>query len=313
MVAHLAWFVLFHGWMHRKFGTPLALISALLFGVGTPLIKLRFSGVDPLLLAGLISIGSSVGVALLTRVSWDPAKLLEPRNRHYFGGSVTTGGIAAPFLLMWGIAHAPGSTASLLLNLEAALTALIAWGVFRDRLGNRVVFGLVLVTIGGVIISTSKSSGGVHFTASLAVAMSCVCWAVDNNCTARLRDVISAQFTFWKGILSGGVLLGVFAFMRAAPLPDHRTIVEAFLLGTCCHGIALLAFVIAMKQLGASQTTAYFAIAPFVGASMAVLLLGEPVSARLLLSAALMAVGVIALLTARDVNQRPLGSESLTA
>jgi drug/metabolite transporter (DMT)-like permease len=276
----------------------LALLSALLFGVGTPLIKLRFSGIDPLLLAGLISIGSGFGVALLTRVSWNPERLLDGANRLFFGGSVTTGGIIAPFLLVWGIEHSSGSTASLLLNLEAVLTALIAWGVFRDQLGTRIIVGLVFVTVGGMVISTSANACGSQFIGSLAVSASCLCWAVDNNCTARLCNVSSAQFTLWKGLISGVVLLGTFAALRATPLPASRTIAEALLLGSCCHGFALLSFVLAIQRLGAGQTTAYFALAPFVGATVAVLVLGEPVSARLIVAAGLMACGVIALMTA---------------
>lgn len=284
--------------MNRQLGIALALLSAVLFGIATPLIKLRFSALDPLLLAGMLSIGSGAGVALLLRISWNPDRLLHGRNRLFFAGSVATGGIAAPFLLVWGIEHSLGSTASLLLNFEAALTALIAWGVFRDRISGRIVFGLVLVTLGGMVISTTANSGSDPFGGSLAVAASCLCWAIDNNFTARLQNIRSAQFTLWKGLISGVVLLGAFAALRATPLPGSQTIAEALLLGICCNGLALLAFVVALKQLGAGQTTAYFGIAPFVGAIMAVLVLGEPVSTRLVVAAALMASGVIALMTA---------------
>ncbi len=281
----------------RLRGTWLALAAALLFGAGTPLIKSRFAAVDPLVLASLISFGSGTGVAVLTRISWNPARLFARGNRALFAGSILTGGVAAPFLLVWGVEHSPGSAAALLLNLEAVFTALIAWVFFREATGIRVMAGLALVTAGGAAIvanGAGEAAGSSNLLACLAVAGSCLGWAIDNNCTVRLRDISSAQFTLWKGLIAGSVLAVVAAVSRAA-VPAFNVMAEAFLLGTCCHGLALLCFVKALQILGAGRATAYFSTAPFVGAAMSALLLGEPFSARLALAAGLMAAGVGAL------------------
>ena len=277
-------------------GALYALLAAVLFGVGTPLIKLRFSAVDPILLAALINLGAALGVAVMTRIPWRLGNLTLPVNRLPFAGSIVCGGVVAPALLVWGIAHTPGSAAALLLNLEAAFTALIAWFFFRESIGPRFVIGLVLVTLGGVLVSFNAGSGPGRFLAGLAIATSCLCWAIDNNCTARLREVTPAQFSLWKGLIATGALCAI-SVGRGTPLAGWNTMGEAVLLGACCHGLALLVFVMALQRLGAGRTAAYFAAAPFVGAAASVVLLGESVTLALLLAAVLMAAGVTALLT----------------
>lgn len=279
-----------------RHGAAFALLAALLFGTGTPLIKLRFSGADPLLLSALLNLGAALGVAAWTRIPWRLGALTRRGNRLPFAGSIICGGALAPILLVWGIALTPGSSAALLLNLEAGFTALLAWAFFGERLGPRVVAGLCLVTAGGVLVSSGAEGGPGHASAALAIAASCLCWALDNNFTARLRDVPPAQFALWKGLFAAGALF-VLCAGRGTPWPEAPTVGEAILLGACCHGLALLVFVMAIQRLGAGRTAAYFATAPFVGAALSVALLGDPITARLLFSAILMAGGVAALLT----------------
>lgn len=277
-------------------GALLALLAAVLFGIGTPLVKLRFGPVDPLLLGALINLGAALGVALLTRIPWRLGHLFAGANRAYFAGSLLCGGVIAPVLLVWGIAHAPGSAAALLLNLEAAFTALIAWLFFRERIGGRFIAGLGLVTLGGVIVSLNEGAGPSHALAGLAIAGSCLCWAIDNNCTARLRDVTPAQFSLWKGLIAAGALFALCAARNVWAI-RWATAGEAVLLGACCHGLALLVFVMALQRLGAGRTAAFFATAPFVGAAASVALLGDPVTPQLLAAAGLMAAGVASLMT----------------
>lgn len=282
--------------MTRRRGTLCALLAALLFGAGMPLIKLGFSAFDPLLLSAFLNLGAALGVAIVARIPWRFGRLSAPINRLPFAGSLLFGGFLAPVLLVWGIAHAPGSAAALLLNLEAAFTALIAWIFFRETVGPRFVLGLCLVTVGSIVVSANGESGQGHALAGLAVAASCLCWAIDNNCTARLREVAPAQFSLWKGLIAGSILLALCA-ATGIPMPGGRALGEALLLGAFCSGLPLLAFVSAIQCLGAGRATAFFAAAPFVGASLSVALLGDPVTPQLLIAAVLMALGVAALIT----------------
>jgi drug/metabolite transporter (DMT)-like permease len=282
---------------HRQ-GALLALLAALLFGAGTPLIKLLFGAADPILFGALISLGSALGVAAVMRVRWHIGPLVTRENRLPFAGSTVIGGALAPVLLVWGISHAPGSAAALLLNLEAPFTILIAWLFFREKVGVRFLAGLGLVTLGGVVVSLHEGSGQGRVLAGLAVAGACLCWAIDNNCTACLKDVVPAQFAIFKGLLAA-LLLFPFGLARAGSDLGWNLTGEALLVGACSNGIALLVFVMAIQRLGAGRTAAYFATAPFVGAAASVAVLGEPVTPHLLAAAGLMAVGVAVLLSER--------------
>jgi drug/metabolite transporter (DMT)-like permease len=282
--------------MTRRRGICCALIAAVLFGAGMPLIKLGFSAFDPLLLSAFLNLGAALGVALVTRIPWGLGALTTRCNRLPFAGSAVCGGVLAPVLLVWGIAHTPGSAAALLLNLEAPFTTLIAWFFFREKIGLRFVLGLGMVTTGGVLVSINGGSGPGQAVAGLAIAASCLCWAIDNNCTARLKEVRPAQFSLWKGVISGLFLLVLCGGLRI-PLPGTPALGKALLLGAFCSGLPLIAFVSAIQCLGAGRAIAFFASAPFVGAALSVALLGDPVTPRLLLAAVLMVLGVAALLT----------------
>lgn len=284
--------------MIRYQGILLALLAAMLFGVGTPLVKLWFGGVDPILLAALISFGSGVSVApVAPRACVKFAPLLRRENRWWFASSLLLGGIAAPFFIVWGIEHASGTTAALLLNLEAAFTSLIAWHFAKEHVSRRMVLGIAALTAGGVLLSGHEVGGAEYRPlADLAIAATCLCWAIDNNCTARLKNVQPVQFTFWKGVTSGMVLLAV-ALARRTPMMEFPLAAKAIALGSCCYGWALLTFVMAIQRMGAGRTSAFFATAPFIGAVLSLVLLHEPVSLPLVAAAVLMGGGVLALLT----------------
>lgn len=282
------------GAMNHQRGFYFAVSAALLFGLGAPLIKLWFGAVDPILLAALISLGSGIGVGILTRASWNPAPFFTRENIGFFLAVLASGGVAAPFLLVWGTSHGSASTASLLLNLEAVFTTLVACLFFRDRISVRMILGLILVTGGGIAVSghsTHPDGHGNSVLAGFAIAGTCLAWAFDNNCMIRLRGVSPGQITLWKGLLAGLILLAA-ALASGTPLPGFPVMGFAFLLGTGCFGLALLLFVHALKNSGAGRASAYFATAPFIGATASIVLLDDPMSPRLIFSALLMAAGL---------------------
>ncbi len=277
-------------------GAPMALASAALFGMSTPLAKLLLgAGVDPWLLAGLLYLGSGagLGVALLVRAGLGVRPAEAPLARGDLGWMalvVLAGGVAGPVLLMVGLARTPASTAALLLNLEALATMAIAWLAFRENVDRRLLIGAGAILAGAVILSWRGGPGGFGLGA-LAVVGACIAWGIDNNLTRKLSSADPALIAAIKGVAAGTANVGL-ALARGARPPAPATIAEAALVGFFGYGVSLILFVLALRHLGTARTSAYFSTAPFLGAATSVLLFHDPVSAALIVAASLMAVGV---------------------
>lgn len=288
-------------------GPLLALCSAALFGASTPCAKLFLgAGVNPWLLAGLLYLGSGLGLAVvyvlgrLRPHQWSEAPLRRadlPRLMLV----ILAGGVVGPVLLMYGLARVPAASAALLLNLEAIATLLLAWVVFREHVDRRLLFGAACIVAGALLLSWQHGSlriGG----GALAVALACLAWGIDNNLTRKLSGADPVQIAMLKGLVAGSVNLGI-ALLRGAALPGGIGLGAAALVGLLGYGASLVLFVLALRYLGAARTGAYFSTAPFIGAGLAVLVLAEPVNAQLIGAGLLMAVGVYLHLTERHEHE----------
>jgi drug/metabolite transporter (DMT)-like permease len=282
-----------------------ALAAAVLFGASTPLAKALVSAVSPILLAGLLYLGSGIGLWIV-RIARDrrfTAAHLARSEWPWFLGAILAGGIAGPILLMYGLTRASAADASLLLNLEAVLTAVLAWIIFRENAGRRVVLGMALIVSGGVVLSW-PGAGAAHtgLPGALAVAGACLCWAIDNNLTRKVSASDPVFIAGSKGLVAGVSNL-VLALFFGASLPSGLLTVETMAVGFAGYGVSLALFVLALRGLGAARTGAYFSTAPFIGAALAIVALREPVAAAFWSAAALMAIGVWLHLTERHEHE----------
>ncbi len=273
-----------------------ALAAAALFGLSTPLAKLLLGSMAPVLLAGLLYVGSGIGLSLwlllrrLRRRAPSEAPLARA-DLPWLGGAVVVGGIFGPILLMLGLALTPASTASLLLNLESVLTAGIAWVMFRENVDRRVFIGMLAIIAGSVLLSWHGETTGKLPWGSLAIAGACLCWAIDNNLTRHVSAGDPVQIAAIKGGVAGAITLAL-ALTMGNPLPATLPLLATGLLGFAGYGVSLVLFVLALRGLGAARTGAYFSTAPFVGALISLLLFGEHPSLAFWLAGALMALGV---------------------
>ena len=279
-------------------GVTAALGSAVLFGAGTPLAKLLLDSVSPWLLAGLLYLGSGLGLALYRRARQLKAPRLSSSEKGWMLAAVVCGGYLAPVLLMWGLSRLPASHTALLLNAEAVLTTLLAWALFKENLGTRIVLGMAAIVLGAVILAWPSAglapvatvSAGALWPA-LAVLGACALWALDNNFTRKVALAEASWVACVKGSVAGTTNL-LLAFALGASWPAWPLAVAAMGVGLLAYGVSLTLFVVGLRHLGASRSGAYFSVAPFVGAVMAVLLLAEPVSWPLAAAATFMALGV---------------------
>lgn len=281
----------------RRSGVIAALAAALLFGAGTPLAKLLLHTVSPWLLAGLLYLGSGLGLALYRRLSHAPSVSLTQSDRGWFAAAVLAGGVVAPILLMVGLTRMPATNASLLLNAEGVLTTLLAWFAFRENFDRRIALGMLALLAGALVLSWP---GQAHFAGlwpTLAVLGACLAWGIDNNLTRKVALTDATWIASMKGLVAGPVNL-LLAFALGAHLPSWPGIVGAMAVGLFAYGVSLVLFIVGLRHLGTARTGAYFSIAPFFGAALA-LLMGEPVTAPLLIAAALMLIGLVLHLTER--------------
>ncbi len=277
-----------------------ALASAFLFGAGTPLAKNLLGQVSPWLLAGLLYAGSGLGLLVYRTSKNLPRPQLSRVESLWLLAAVVCGGGAAPVLLMFGLSGIAASHASLLLNAEAVLTTLLAWALFKEHLGRRIVLGMALIVAGALLLGWPSGglseglSGGATLAElwpAAAIVLACAFWALDNNLTRKVAHVDASWIACVKGLSAGlGNLL--LAFLLGATWPSVPSMFAAMTVGFLAYGVSLALFVVALRHLGASRAGAYFSTAPFVGAVISVVFYAEPVTWQLGLASALMGWGV---------------------
>ncbi|MDW5442020.1 DMT family transporter [Polaromonas sp. SM01] len=284
--------------MSIRSATP-ALAAALLFGASTPLAKLLVGEVAPLLLAGLLYLGSGLGLCLLLafrhlrREKGEHASeaLRIPRaEMPWLLGAIVFGGVLGPALLMLGLTQTSGASASLLLNVEGVLTALIAWWVFKENADRSIVLGMVVIVLGGLLLSWAP--GGAAFSSgALLIFGACLCWAIDNNLTRKVSTHDAMLVAGLKGLLAG-VSNTALALLSGASLPSLTTLGASLVVGFFGYGLSLMLFVLALRTLGTARTGAYFSVAPLFGVAISLVLWPDLPGPLFWMAAALMALGV---------------------
>lgn len=283
------------GHSHLWPGVPLALGSAVLFGASAPLSKLLLGTVDPWLLAGILYLGAGLGLGLfhLGRGMVGLPTVEAPLTRRdlpWLAAVVAFGGVLGPLLLMFGLSLTTASTGSLLLNLEGLATMAIAWLVFRENVDRRLLLGALAILAGAVLLTWNGQSVQVDLGAVL-IAGACLAWGIDNNLTRKLSAADPVQIAMIKGLVAGAVNLGL-ALANGAALPSAGFVLAGGVVGLFGIGLSLMMFMLGLRHLGTARTGAYYSLAPFIGAALALLLVNEPLTPALIAAGLLMGFGL---------------------
>jgi drug/metabolite transporter (DMT)-like permease len=280
----------------------LALVSAVLFGASTPASKVLLRELTPLQLTGLLYLGAALGVA--------PVVWLERRrglraaagraNARRLAGAVLFGGVLGPVLMLLGLRRSEAGSVALLLNLEMVATAVLGVAFFREHMGRLGWAGIAGVVAAGAILA--GAGGWPGLVAALLVAAACVCWGLDNHWTALVDGITPAASTLVKGLGAGATALaiGVLVAPLAAPPAVGAAAVAT---GALCYGASIALYIAAAQQLGATRAQSVFASAPFAGAALAFLLLGEPFGWQHAAATPLLALSLVALLRSRHAHR----------
>ena len=285
-------------------GVAFGVAAAILFGLSSPLAKLLLKESDPLLLAALLYLGAGAGLfafeLLLSRFSTTrPLRQETPIRREDLAllfGILLTGGILGPILLLAGLQRLSAVVGSLLLNLEAPFTILLAVGLFRKHLGRREIGAILLIVIGVGFLNYHPGEIRTDWLGVAAIAAACLSWAIDNNLTQRLslRDPIAIVRA---KTLGAGIFTLVLALGLGRRLPNPGILGSALALGFMSYGVSVVLDLYALRMLGAAREAAFFATAPFIGAVAAVPLLGEQWTTTAMVSSVIIATGVLLLLS----------------
>lgn len=271
-----------------------AVLAAALYALNAPLSKLLLETVPATMMAALLYLGAGLGMFLvrLAQRARRSARTEAPLTRAelpYTIGMIVLD-IAAPVLLMAGLTMTTAANASLLNNFEIVATSLIALWVFHERVSRRLWLAIALVTLSSVILSVEDLTSFSFSFGSLLVLLACVCWGFENNCTRMLSAKDPQQIVVIKGFGSGlGSLVIALALGESIPDPTH--ILAALLLGFVAYGLSILFYIYAQRDLGAAKTSAYYALAPFIGAALSLAIFREPPSITFLLALVIMLGG----------------------
>lgn len=282
-------------------GVAAALGAALLFGSGTPLAKILLRECGPWMLAGLFYLSSGVGLTLWRRVTKAAPVTLKRSEAGWLAGAILSGGILGPVLLMFGLTGMPASGASLLLNAEGVFTALLAWFVFKENFDRRIALGMAAIAGGAILLSWP---GEAHFAGvwpALAILGACLSWGIDNNLTRKVSLSDATWIASVKGLAAGSVNI-ILAFAVGDAFPGPSSAALAGVVGLLSYGVSLALFVVGLRYLGTARTGAYFSVAPFFGALLAVAM-GESVTGGLVAAGLLMGIGVWLHLTESHVHE----------
>ncbi len=282
----------------KRAATLFALLAAALYAINIPLSKGLMQYVAPTMLAALLYLGAGLGLLLYSLLCRAAGRnvIQAPLTKAELPYTIAMVAldIAAPILLMLGIARTASANVSLLNNLEIVATSLIALLFFRETISRRLWIAIGLVTLASVLLGL-EGAGSFSFSAgSLYVLGACVCWGMENNCTKRISNKSSVEIVTIKGCCSGLGSL-VIALLLGERLPAFRWIIAALALGFVAYGLSINFYILAQKELGAAKTSAYYSVAPFLGVAFSMLLLGERPDARFYVALAVMAAATLLL------------------
>lgn len=273
-------------------GGLLALLAAVLFGISTPLVQRFGAGVGAFTTAALLYAGAVAVGALSRRHVALEARVVRPDLARLLA-MAAFGAVIGPVALAWGLQRTSGTSASLMLTLEALFTAVLAWRLYRESMGGRVWTALLLLLAGGIVLILDQGrSGAAQLWGLIAVALATAAWGVDNTLSRALAERDPGQVVLLKALL-GSAATAALAFVRGEPLPSPAAAIALLAVGAIGYGLSLRFYLLAQRAFGAARTGSVFAFAPFIGAALAVALGDRAFSGMLLLGSLLMLAGVL--------------------
>lgn len=272
-----------------------ALSAAVFYAVNVPFSKQLLNHVGPTAMAALLYLGAGLGIGIFSLLMQKDRKTKTvasgKSDRHLILGMIVLD-IFAPIFLMLGLTYGTSSDASLLGNFEIVATTVIAMFVFKESVSKRLWGAIFLITISSILLSFEGAQSFKLSYGSLFVLLATICWGLENNCTRNIRSKDTYEIVILKGIFSGAGSMMI-ALARGEGIPELKYIAMALLLGFVAYGLSIFLYVRAQNIIGAAKTSAYYAVAPFIGSFLSFVFLQEQLTQRYLLALLIMIAGTV--------------------
>ena len=280
--------------INLKHGIMLAILAAALYAINSPFSKVLLNYMPSTLIAGFLYVGAGLGMGIIALIRKASGKsVLEAKltkTELPFTIAMILLDIAAPICLLLGLSMTTAANASLLNNFEIVATALIALFIFKEQISPRLWLGILFVTASCMLLSFEDITSLQFSTGSVFVLLACICWGIENNCTRKISSKDPLQIVLLKGIFSGcgSIIIGLLIGER---ISDLWCIPCVLLLGFVAYGLSIYAYVYAQRILGASRTSAYYSVAPFIGVMLSLIIFREIPGYIFIIALLLMVIG----------------------
>lgn len=278
----------------QSIATFFAILAAALYAINAPFSKLLLRTISPTMMAALLYLGAGIGLIIIGFIqkkigSQRKERSLTKKELPYTIGMVVLD-IAAPIFLMIGLSMTTAANASLLNNFEIVATGVIALFIFKESISKRLWFAIVLVTISSILLSIEDVSSFSFSYGSIFVLLACICWGFENNCTRMISAKDPLQIVVIKGFFSGFGSL-IIAFLLGETTTNIGYILATLLLGFVAYGLSIFFYIHAQRELGAAKTSAYYAVAPFIGVALSLAIFRELPSVSFVVALVIMIIG----------------------
>ena len=271
-----------------------AILAAVFYALNTPFSKVLLKNISPTFMAAFLYLGAGIGVGIMYLFQYkkeDSSMRLSRKDLPYTILMVILD-VIAPIFLMIGISIGSSANASLLGNFEIVATSIIALVIFKEDVSKNLWIAIVFITLSSIILSFEGQESFSFSYGSLFVILATMSWGLENNCTRKISNKSSYQIVTIKGLCSGIASL-IISIIIGEKFPEIRYTLYALLLGYVAYGLSIFLYVRSQRDLGAAKTSAYYAIAPFIGTFLCFLVNGEALSASYFVGLILMIVGTV--------------------
>jgi len=265
--------------MNKTKAILFAFLAALFYATNVPISKILLNTIGPTTMAALLYLGAGIGIGILSLINRKDSMKSEHLTKDdlpYVMGMIILD-IAAPIFLMFGISYSSAANVSLLGNFEIVATTLIALFIFKESVSKRLWTAIALITLSSILLSFEGIDSFDFSFGSLLVLAATVCWGLENNCTKNISSKSTYEIVMLKGIFSGFGSL-IITLVKGETIPGIVYIISALLLGFVAYGLSIFLYVRAQSVIGAAKTSAYYAVAPFIGSFLSFVFLREPLS-----------------------------------